>query len=167
MSRTLRGVLKVARDLGVDLPEEHEYVLSRTYARVAGYDEGWSWTVEDMTDLITVLASNWAATEMIRLHKEGRVLLDFYSGVQTLEPIRRTKPVVHFDMWNGRRPRDCQGPRVEGDTVTKDHDAVTCRECKNYAREAQKRLACYNSPEAKESQARVLAQLRRMCGMEE
>lgn len=84
MTRTTAGIVALARELGVPLPEG-TYKLHRTYAGYWQRSEGaWSWWLggpasDHSADIYRCrLGSQWPATEVLKAHKDPnrRVVLD-------------------------------------------------------------------------------------------
>jgi len=76
-SRTVKGVVKVLKDLGYEVGTGE--LVIRRLAKI-GYEEAWVWILEHLdgspiklNGCPTEVGSQWAASEVIKTHKEGRV----------------------------------------------------------------------------------------------
>lgn len=142
MTRTVRQLLKLCRDLDIEVPAApaEGFKIERCYSIQMGYPEGWSWLVRDARGS-EWLASQWGARELLEYHRDGRVFLEFdeRATVLCVGPPTRTTPLTHYGQ--SRPFGGCNKGFLDGDSITLDHDKVDCRDCLKGVRRSKKALA--------------------------
>lgn len=139
MTRTVQQLLKLATSLGIEIPEAPEggFVLSRCYAVQCGYPEGWSWVIRSREGF-EWLASQWGAKDLLDFHRDGLVYVETDEvALLVVGPASQRKdPLTHFGQ--SRPFAGCKKGRLEIDSLTLDHDKVTCPDCRKTVRRTKK-----------------------------
>lgn len=140
MTRSIRQLLSICRDLDIEVPDApaNGFKVERLYSIQMGYPEGWSWLVRD-GDGFEWLASQWGIADLVEFHRDGRLFtdLDERATVLCVKPAStRTTPLTHYGQ--SRPFAGCKKGLVDGDKLTMDHDKVDCRDCLKAVRKSKK-----------------------------